>query len=108
MNLKPRIAFAQSMPITQQFFSGSSMPVSSYHHFDFVNAVLGINRMPISYQFWFIRDLMVLVLLTPVIDFLIRHAMTPFVVTLFMCWMLGVWGYIPSSEAALFFTIGSA
>jgi len=101
-------ALAQSIPSTSAFFSGFNAPIASYSVFDYFNAILGINRMPIAVQFWFIRDLMVLVLLTPFIHYVYSRMPKLFLMLLFMCWMLDFWPiYVPSVEATLFFSVGA-
>ena len=57
---------AQSIPATQNYFSGNNPMISTFSAYDYINALLGIDRNPISYQFWFIRDLMFLIILVPV------------------------------------------
>lgn len=102
------IAIAQAMPITKDFFSAGNAPVASFGASDYISAIFGIGRSPISYQFWFIRDLMVLVLLAPAIRIANRYAVLTFIVVLFACWMAGVWPVrTPSVEATLFFSIGA-
>ncbi|UVO50923.1 acyltransferase [Sphingomonas sp. SUN019] len=71
--------------------------------------VLGLQRYPIAYQFWFIRDLMILVLLAPAFFLLARRVPVAVVVTavLGLCWMVDWWPIdIPAIEAALFFFVG--
>lgn len=101
-------ALAQLIPLTTAFFSGLNASIASYSVFDYFNAIVGINRMPIAIQFWFIRDLMVLALLTPLIHFINSRIPKLFLTLLYICWMLDFWPiYIPSVEATLFFSIGT-
>ncbi len=101
-------ALAQTIPATRIYFSGVNAPISSYGLFDYFNAILGLDRMPIAMQFWFIRDLMLLVLLTPVIQFLNRYVPLLFLMTLYICWMLGYWPvHIPAVEPVFFFSAGA-
>ena len=101
-------ALAQTIPLTSGFFSGVNSPIASYSFFDYFNAIFGINRMPIAMQFWFIRDLMLLVLLTPIIHYAIRRIPLIFLVTLYSCWMVDYWPvYTPAIEPVLFFSVGA-
>lgn len=101
-------ALAQSIPSTSGFFSGVNSPIASYTMFDYLNAILGINRMPIAMQFWFIRDLMILVLLTPVIHYANKRAPLIFLMALYICWMLDFWPvYTPAVEPVMFFSAGA-
>ncbi|MBP3981946.1 acyltransferase [Acidovorax sp. JG5] len=98
------IALAQHIPTTQSFFSGKNASISKFEIFDYFNAVFGIDRSPISYQFWFIRDLIVMVLIAPAIYFLLNKASKIVLLVLFSLWLLSAWPiYIPSVTAFLFF-----
>ncbi len=101
------IALAQSLPLTQVYFSGKNALIASYSSFDYLSAIFGIDRSPISYQFWFIRDLMLLVLLAPIIFYLNKKLSFPFLCLLFIAWFISIWPiYAPSVEATLFFSTG--
>ena len=64
---------------------------------------------PISYQFWFIRDLMVVVLFTPFIYWLNKKL--DYLLSLFLglLWMAGWWFNVvgPGIDALFFFTLGA-
>ena len=68
-NLSVLVAFAigQSLDFTSRFFTGHIGMIADFGVFDYLNAFLGLDGYPISYQFWFIRDLMILVLCSWVI-----------------------------------------
>ena len=101
------IGVAQQVPATRTFFSGKNAPVFTFDAFGYLNAIFGITRPPIAYQFWFIRDLMLLVLLAPVVAFLDSNARVPSLAVLVGCWLLDVWPFrMPSAEATLFFSVG--
>ncbi len=65
--------------------------------------------LPISYQFWFIRDLMVTVILTPLIYVYIKYFSWPGLLALAMLWYYGYGFPIPglSMIAIFFFTFGA-
>ena len=101
------ITLGQTLSVTQNYFSGKNPLIVSLSGFDYIQVIFGIGRNPISYQFWFIRDLMVLVLLFPIIQYLIRKIPSVFLIILLSYWFLGFWPiYVPSEEATLFFSIG--
>ena len=101
------LALIQFLPATQEFLSGKQALIANFTSIDYLNAVFGIGRFPISYQFWFIRDLMLLVLLVPIIGYLNKVAALPFLLILFLVWVFGGWPfYAPSSTATLFFSTG--
>lgn len=100
---------AQSLSVTQSFFSGRNAPIASYDFFDFFDSIFGLTKSPISYQFWFIRDLMLLVLVSPVIKACVTRIELPFLLILTWCWVFEVQTRIPPSiEAIYFFSIGCA
>lgn len=101
------IALAQALPATQEYFTGKNPPVASFNAIDYLTVIFGIGRSPISYQFWFIRDLMILVLLAPIIFYINKKIPFPFIFVLFICWLAKAWPiFAPSSEALFFFAIG--
>jgi len=104
-------ALAQSLPQTKTYFTGTLWPpVRSFSFLDYANALCGITvHFPISFQFWFIRDLMVLVVLTPAIYFLLtRKLALPLIAALFCLWLPTAWHDLWSPvEATLFFTLGA-
>jgi surface polysaccharide O-acyltransferase-like enzyme len=102
-------AAAQSIPSLRIYFSNKSDIISTYTLFDYINGTLGLTRFPIAYQFWFIRDLMIVSLITPLIYFSrIARIDIPIILLLFIFWMLGITiNIIPSIDAILFFMIGS-
>ena len=55
-----------------------------------VNALLGITRHPINFQFWFLRDLFLTVLLSPVLGLLVRHAPRLGLLGLGAVWLSGI------------------
>jgi peptidoglycan/LPS O-acetylase OafA/YrhL len=102
------LALAQSSPIFQPYFSGRNAPVGAGGLYDHLDLVLGFDRRPISYQFWFIRDLMVLVLLAPVVHGILKTAPRLFLAAVLLLWFLGLWPvYIPSIAALCFFYAGA-
>lgn len=102
------LAFAQFLPATQAFFSGKSDPISSFGVFDYVNAILGLNRSPISYQFWFIRDLIVMTLLAPAIYLVLKKVPRLFFIVILILWFFKIWPiYVPSAAAFAFFYSGA-
>lgn len=102
------VALASSLPSTRQFFSGSNKWIAGFRLEDCVAAVFGIGRGPIAYQFWFLRDLMVLALLSPMIRLLVTRLGGFFVFALFLLWFFARWpgGMVPSVEAMLYFSVG--
>lgn len=69
----------------------------------------GIASYPICIQFWYIRDLMVVVLLSPVIYWLVRKLRFCFVAILAVLWVVDCWWLVTGLNitALFFFSLGS-
>ncbi len=97
------VALAQAIPATRPYFSGFGSLIADYSAFQYLNALLGLKGYPIAYHFWFIRDLILLVLLAPVIAVILRFAFLPFLVTLYICWVADMWPIMAPGVVGLFF-----
>jgi surface polysaccharide O-acyltransferase-like enzyme len=99
----------QNIPVIQQYTHSGFVPViADFNVFDYLNAVFGITHKPIAYQFWFIRDLMVLVLISPLIQILNKWVFAAFLGITSLCWFFQIWPVpFPRVDAVLFFGIGS-
>jgi len=62
---------------------------------------------PIPYQLWFVRDLVVLVLLSPIIYWSIKYLKYFFVLFFFIAWLSSFNFHILSSKGLLFFITGA-
>ena len=101
-------ALMQAIPPFRPYFTGSTAVISDLSLFEFFNVILGIKGYPIAYHFWFIRDLMVMVLLSPLIAIILRFAALPFLLILYGTWVTGTWPiYIPDNAGLLFFSAGA-
>ncbi len=86
------LALGQAIPMIRPYFTGASTPIAEYlGWYDYLNALFGLNGYPIAYHFWFIRDLILLVLLAPVIAVILRYAPLPFFIGLYFCWIFDLW-----------------
>ena len=88
------VALAQALPSVQfmPYFTGENNNlIAKFTAFDYLNNILGLKWYPIAYHFWFIRDLMLLVLLAPVIAVILRFAALPYFILIFLCWVSGTW-----------------
>jgi peptidoglycan/LPS O-acetylase OafA/YrhL len=102
-------ATAQAIPATSIYFSGRwTPPVAAFGTFDYFNLIFGLNRYPIAYQFWFVRDLMFLVVVSPFIYFLLKRFSLLLPALVFIFWISNRWPiYIPYGEGLLFFCVGA-
>ncbi len=73
----------------------------------FFNAVFAITHHPIAFQFWFVRDLLVTVLISPLLWFALRHAPYIGAAALGLSWLAGNdLGIFFRADVALFFYLG--
>jgi surface polysaccharide O-acyltransferase-like enzyme len=102
------IGVAQALPVTARFFSAAAVPVYSMGFAEMLDTVFGITGAPVAYQFWFIKDLMLLVLLAPLIHAAATEAGLAFLGLFAFAWG---WEVLPShvldTEAVLFFYVGA-
>jgi len=93
----------QAFPQTQAFFAGK--PVRDFSISEFLNTLF---ILPIPFQLWFLRDLIILVLISPLLYLLIKNfKYLPFLVLL-LGWYLNINYYFVVNEALLFFTAGAS
>jgi len=78
--------------------------IKDYSISKIVDAIL-IN--PIPYQLWFLKDLFVLVCLTPIIYILIKYLRIYIVVALVIIWVLGYGIFIIYTKSLFFFVLGA-
>jgi hypothetical protein len=86
---------------------GTSIRISDYQFFDYFDALTGWTNFPISYQFWFIRDLIIMVCLSPIIWWAIRKFSWLPVIGFMIIWVVdpGRFANI-RNESWLFFSLG--
>lgn len=90
----------QRLPLTAALFSGKNAIANDFNFFDLI---INFQGVPIAYQFWFIRDLFIICLLTPIIYFAIKKLKYAIIIILIALWFIGV----PGISALLFFSIGA-
>ena len=66
-------AIAQNLPLSALCFTGERPIVLSLHGFDYIRLFFGLGdfQYPVAYQFWFVRDLIILVLFSPLLYFML-------------------------------------
>lgn len=100
---------AQSIPVVSEFFSGRNEPIRSYTFFDFLNAFYDYSSgHPILTPFWFIRDLMILVVLSPVVYWLVRALKGGAVLLWGIVWLVGLYSVPGFSPTGQFFFLWGA
>ncbi|MEY0973991.1 acyltransferase family protein [Providencia huaxiensis] len=79
----------------------------SFNLFQHVRFIFGIGDVPALYQFWFIRDLIVILALSPLVFKMADKAPFAFGVILFSVWVLDYdLYYVISADTFLFFYLG--
>lgn len=95
--VKPELQGGTTPPLSQW-----TLPVVASLFWDYGN------NLPMVPQFWFIRNLMVIVLLTPAIYWLVRKTGVAVVVLLAALWGGQIWEFgIPGTMGLFFFTLGA-
>jgi surface polysaccharide O-acyltransferase-like enzyme len=100
---------AQSIPRFQAYFTRPEFEIRAMNWWQRADLLLGITRFPIDYQLWFLRDLIVLAAISPLIWLAMKYARLATLGFFFVLWT-GVWGDVSFSQsmALLFFSIGIA
>lgn len=75
-----------------EMMSGLKKSVFKWNLYDWFE---NIYITPISYQFWFIRDLIILCVLSPIIYYGIKYVKLLFVIILAVLWIFNVWFDVP-------------
>ncbi len=92
----------QSFPQSKMFFTKKL--IINYNSLDWLKAIF-VNLIP--YQFWFIRDLIVITFLSPFIYFLIRKLKLIYIIVVAGFWLFNQDTVFLTSEALLFFSLGA-
>ncbi len=92
----------QNIPQSKSFFN--SKLVSNFTFSDWVNAIF---VLPIPYQLWFLRDLIILVFLSPLLLFLLNYLNVWLILLSFTVWMIGLNTTFLTGESLFFFITGA-
>lgn len=91
----------QSFPQSQPFFTKKL--IKDYTFLEWLNAIF---NEPIPYQLWFLKDLIIMVLLSPIIFFLVKKIKLFFLLAVFLFWIFNQDIIFLKSESLLFFSTG--
>lgn len=101
------VAIGQHVPTVAPFFNGQNLPLTAMRPFQMIDAIIGITRYPTAYQFWFIRDLMILVILSPLLWLAARYVGWVVLAMFAIGWIFNIWPVsVPAIEPTLFFYLG--
>ncbi|QOG04126.1 acyltransferase [Flavobacterium sp. MDT1-60] len=92
----------QSVPISKPFFT--KQLISNYSIIELLNVLF---LKPIPYQLWFIRDLIILILFSPLIYRLVKLSNYFILLLLSILWLARIDYFLFSNEAFFFFIIGA-
>ncbi len=100
-------AFAQTLPVTLHYFSGERPWVMQLNAIEMIELFFGLGdfKYPVAYQFWFIRDLIVIVIFSPLIYFFLKKAPYLSLLITFIVWFFDLLHlpYIQISSTSIFF-----
>ena len=91
----------QSFPQSCSFFTNKL--IKNYSIIEWINAII---IRPIPYQLWFLKDLIVMVFISPLIFFFTRKLKIIYLFIVAVFWFFNQDNIILTSEALLFFSIG--
>ena len=100
-----------SIPILSNYVDGTGMNkfIANYTFVNYVDAFVGFKGYPIAYQFWFIRELIILVILSPLISLIAKRRSSLFLLIIAGCWFMNYSISTPilRFSSVLFFYVGA-
>jgi peptidoglycan/LPS O-acetylase OafA/YrhL len=98
----------QQMPLMRGLFTGRRGIVSEFGIFEYFNALVGITQHPYAFQLWFLRDLFLLTLVSPLIYFGVKKIPYLWCPLFVACYVFDIW-FLSALEirSVAFFTIGA-
>jgi fucose 4-O-acetylase-like acetyltransferase len=98
---------AQLLPLTSKLLASTHPIYLQKNIYDYINVIFGLSIDPVSYQFWFICDLMAMVILVPILLVMLKKIPVIFISVLALLWYSDLWPFhMPAALAALFFSVG--
>ena len=97
---------AQSLPGISGLFSGANKLIADYNFKDFFSVFWNVieGDKPLVYSLWFMRDLMVVALATPVVYFFVKYTRIFGIIILGALWFFKIWpGIVGFSSVSFFF-----
>lgn len=101
-------AFLFTQPFLSSVTSGRNLPVAGYRWQDWLNLFWNHKEgMPICFQLWFIRDLMVVILFSPLLHFIVKYGKTLSIILLGILWTFNLGFDLPGFSISAFFFFSS-
>jgi surface polysaccharide O-acyltransferase-like enzyme len=101
------LILGESSGLLKNFISGRHKLISNYNLLDFLNGLFAITTVnPEAYHFWFIRDLIILVVISPFIWFIAKRWPLKGLILFLTMWIFGVRFFFSGAASPLFFYIG--
>ena len=95
---------AQSIPQAAPFFQNTNNTVRNWSFFDWVKVfTYHKNELPLVYQFWFLRDLMIFIIISPVLKFLCKKLPGMILFFVPICMLKEIPVFVTVSYSALFY-----
>jgi surface polysaccharide O-acyltransferase-like enzyme len=85
----------QLLPFTRRFFTGATFEVDNASFYTISDALLGFDSGPVNWPLWFLRDLCLLVLASPLLYFIVKQTKGLILVVLCFVWFRFFIGYDP-------------
>lgn len=94
-----------SQLLLPSMLSGQNKLVADYNWLDWISLFWSHDDSgaPICYQFWFIRDLMVVIIFAPIVYYIVKYCKVLGVLALGALWLFNLWFAIPGLSIAAFF-----
>lgn len=100
----------QAIPQTARYFTGSTFDIHNISPPSLVNAYVGLDGSPVNGPLWFVRDLIILVVLSPILYAFLRKLKRfgfAFVALFGLVWVSRIDSFpVLGNESAFFFLLG--
>lgn len=101
-------AIGLSLPLTQPLFANQEKLADFWTLQGFLQSLFGIERSPLVYPLWYVRDLLLFVLVSPLLFLLLRYVGWWVVLPLGVLWLFKIWWWFqPALESTVFFVVGA-
>jgi hypothetical protein len=101
-------AIGLSLPLTQPLFVNQDKLADFWTLSGFLQSLFGIERSPLVYPLWYVRDLLIFILLSPLLWSMLRRIGWWLLGPLAVLWLFDHWWWFqPALESTAFFIVGA-